>query len=292
MKLPSFISRLILDKEGEFRYETIVVAFWLGSILLAMVFAILFAVVFFMSDSVLMKKLIIFQCILLGFLAGTFAAWYFFSKKTELTINLGLTNWKWLKMLKGFLISSLAVLFLFSMGWGLGWVDIVPQWNLVPISLMVQGTGFLVFMTLIPTITEELMFRGFPLQVNLTRNDRLYRIVLLSAIFSLLHFSVTGVTPLSYLSFFLLGVWFSLGNLAEGTVWYSTGLHFGWNYMQTAIFGLSAAEMGIPGQSVFSVSFPTENNPFPIGNSHGLENGLVTIGLIGLFILTEKFRTS
>ncbi|MCA0446858.1 MAG: CPBP family intramembrane metalloprotease [Bacteroidetes bacterium] len=292
MKIPSFISRLILDKEGDFRYETILVAFWLGSILLSMVFVLLFSVVFFLSDSVLMKKLIIFQSILLGFLSGTFAAWYFFSKKTELTINLGLTNWKWLKLLKGFIVSSLAVLLLFSIGWGLGWVDIVPQWNLVPFGLMVQGTGTLVFLTLIPTITEELMFRGFPLQVNLTRNDRLYRIVLLSAIFSLLHFSVSGVTPLSYLSFFLLGVWFSMGNLAEGTVWYSTGLHFGWNYMQTAIFGLSAKEMGIPGQSVFTVSFPVESNPFLIGNSHGLENGLVTIGLIGLFILTEKFRIS
>lgn len=292
MKIPSFISRLILDKEGDFRYETILVAFWLGSILLSMVFVLLFSVVFFLSDSVLMKKLIIFQSILLGFLSGTFAAWYFFSKKTELTINLGLTNWKWLKLVKGFIVSSLAVLLLFSIGWGLGWVDIVPQWNLVPFGLMVQGTGTLVFLTLIPTITEELMFRGFPLQVNLTRNDRLYRIVLLSAIFSLLHFSVSGVTPLSYLSFFLLGVWFSMGNLAEGTVWYSTGLHFGWNYMQTAIFGLSAKEMGIPGQSVFTVSFPVENNPFLIGNSHGLENGLVTIGLIGLFILTEKFRIS
>jgi len=292
MKIPSFISKLILDKEGDFRYETILVAFWLGSILLSMVFVLLFSVVFFLSDSVLMKKLIIFQSILLGFLSGTFAAWYFFSKKTEVTINLGLTNWKWLKLLKGFIVSSLAVLLLFSIGWGLGWVDIVPQWNLVPFNLMVQGTGTLVFLTLIPTITEELMFRGFPLQVNLTRNDRLYRIVLLSAIFSLLHFSVTGVTPLSYLSFFLLGVWFSMGNLAEGTVWYSTGLHFGWNYMQTAIFGLSAKEMGIPGQSVFTVSFPVENNPFLIGNSHGLENGLVTIGLIGLFILTEKFRIS
>lgn len=292
MKIPSFISKLILDKEGDFRYETILVAFWLGSILLSMVFVLLFSVVFFLSDSVLMKKLIIFQSILLGFLSGTFAAWYFFSKKTEVTINLGLTNWKWLKLLKGFIVSSLAVLLLFSIGWGLGWIDIVPQWNLVPFNLMVQGTGTLVFLTLIPTITEELMFRGFPLQVNLTRNDRLYRIVLLSAIFSILHFSVSGVTPLSYLSFFLLGVWFSMGNLAEGTVWYSTGLHFGWNYMQTAIFGLSAKEMGIPGQSVFTVSFPVESNPFLIGNSHGLENGLVTIGLIGLFILTEKFRIS
>lgn len=292
MKIPAFITKLILNKEGDFRYETILITFWIGSILLSMVFILLFSAVFFLSDSVLMKKLIIFQSILLGFLSGTFAAWYFFSKKPELSINLGLTNWKWIKLIKGFIISSLAVLFLFLVGWGFSWVTIIPQWNFVSIGWMVQGTGALVFLTLIPTITEELMFRGFPLQVNLTRNDRVYRIVLLSAIFSLLHFSVTGVSPLSYLSFFLLGVWFSLGNLAEGTVWYSTGLHFGWNYMQTAIFGMSAKELGIQGQSVFMVSFPVENNPFLIGNSHGLENGLVTASLIGLFILAEKFRVS
>ncbi|MBN8705159.1 MAG: CPBP family intramembrane metalloprotease [Bacteroidetes bacterium] len=245
-----------------------------------------------MSDSVIMKKLVIFQSILLGFLSGTFAAWYFFSKSTELNISLGLTDWKWLKFVKGFFISGLAVVLLFSIGWGLGWVEIIPQWNMMPLGLIIQGTGILIFLTLMPTLTEELMFRGFPLQINLTKKDRLYRIVLLSGIFSLLHFTVSGVTPLSFLSFFLLGIWFSLGNLAEGTVWYSSGLHFGWNYVQTAVFGLSAKEMGIPGQSFFSVSYPQESTYWVIGDSHGLENGVITIALIVLFILMEKYRNS
>ncbi len=292
MKFPAFLSRLIVDSTGKFRYETTVFTFWAGSIVLSLAFLILFSAIYFMTDSILLKKTIIFQSILLGFLTGTFGAWYLFAEKTELKINLGLTDWKWLRFLKGFAISGSLIILVYLLFSLLGWIQIsfFPATQSLP--AVAQGMGVLIILTLVPTVSEELMFRGFPLQVNSRQSDRLSRIVFLSVIFSLLHFNVAGVSAVSFLNFFLLGVWFSYGNLAEGTVWYSSGLHFGWNFIQTAVFGLSAREMGIPGQSLATLEFSGPDwVTWLTGTGNGVENGVVISLIIALLIRREYLRT-
>ncbi len=85
--------------------------------------------------------------------------------------------------------------------------------------------------------TEEFTFRGYLLQ-TLTRGGGFWQALMFtSLLFAALHFSNHGEGWLGALNAALGGAVFALGIRRSGALWWSIGLHGGWDYAENFLFG-------------------------------------------------------
>lgn len=97
----------------------------------------------------------------------------------------------------------------------------------------------------IAALMEELMLRGYPLQVFIEGSRKWIAVILLSSVFSIVHLDNPDASIPSSLNIFLAGVLLSVCYLKTRSLWLPTGLHLGWNWMQASFWG-----MGVSGYHV------------------------------------------
>jgi hypothetical protein len=119
---------------------------------------------------------------------------------------------------------------------------------------------------------EELLFRGFAFQTLLRDVPAWVPILLLSALFGLVHTGNPDATFFSTINTILAGVWLSVAYLKTCRLWFPTALHFVWNWVMGAIFGLPVSGLKIiPSPILFSTS---EAPHWLTGGSYGPEGGV------------------
>jgi membrane protease YdiL (CAAX protease family) len=126
--------------------------------------------------------------------------------------------------------------------WAGGWMSM----SLNDLTLGLLGAiskAFLLFF--VAALMEELMLRGYPLQAFIEGSRVWIAVILLSSIFSVMHFNNPDSTIPSSLNIFLAGVLLSVCYLKTRSLWLPTGLHLGWNWMQASFWG-----MGVSGYHV------------------------------------------
>ncbi len=91
-------------------------------------------------------------------------------------------------------------------------------------------TAFLMAFLAIGASGEELLCRGFPLQVLLPRIGAIATIVSMGLLFGLLHMFNDSATPFSIANTAGFGVLFGYAYVRSRDLWLPIGLHFGWNF--------------------------------------------------------------
>lgn len=90
-------------------------------------------------------------------------------------------------------------------------------------------------------LMEELSFRGYPFQKLTQALGGFWAVVALSALFGAVHLGnpdAQGWLSWGFFNTIAVGVLFALARIRSGSLWFSCGLHFGWNLFQGAVFGL------------------------------------------------------
>ncbi len=90
-------------------------------------------------------------------------------------------------------------------------------------------------------LLEELSFRGYPFQKLTEAFGAFWAIIALSALFGAVHLwnpHAQGWLSWAFFNTLAVGVLFALGRIRTGSLWFSVGLHFGWNFFQGTVFGL------------------------------------------------------
>ena len=90
-------------------------------------------------------------------------------------------------------------------------------------------------------LLEELTFRGYPFQKLTEACGAFWAVVVLSALFGAVHLGnpdAGGWLSWGFFNTLAVGVLFALARIRSGSLWFSFGLHFGWNLFQGAVFGL------------------------------------------------------
>lgn len=188
-------------------------------------------------------------------------------------------------ILMAFFVMSLMVLFLWLMGWieftGFGWNRSSER------SFVMVFTGYVLTMAVVG-FYEELWSRGYQLK-NLTEgffNGKNRNIAVLMAIaassffFGILHLGNPNATIFGLAVIILAGIMLALPYVVTGQLGYSIGIHFAWNAVQGALYGLPVS--GIPfRQSV--LQFDVNGPVLWTGGHFGPEGGLV--GVIGVILL-------
>lgn len=162
----------------------------------------------------------------------------------------------------------------FGVGFGLNALCVLAAWLHGDISLTYVSFRPLSLIAVFAAVfvqssAEELLCRGFLYQ-RLRRGypSPLVAIIGNSLFFALMHLLNDGVTALSVLNIFTVGVLFSLMVWYMDSLWCAMAAHTAWNFTQNILFGLPNSGMTVP-FSVFRLE--TAKNSFAYNMNFGLE---------------------
>ena len=171
--------------------------------------------------------------------------------------------------------------------WAGGWVSL----SLNDITLSLFGAlckALLLFF--VAALMEELMIRGYIFQAFIEGSRVWIAVIVLSSIFSVMHFDNPDATIPSALNIFLAGVLLSVCYLKTRSLWLPTGAHLGWNWMQSSFWG-----MGVSGYHVKWSVFSAEAHgaDWISGGQFGAESSIfaTVVILIATYLIwkTNKF---
>lgn len=135
--------------------------------------------------------------------------------------------------------------------------------------------------------SEELMFRGFPLQTMARDWGPLPATLCLSALFGLAHVGNPDHTLLSVTNTVLAGFLLCAAYFRTRALWLPYGLHLGWNLAQNFL-GVAVSGLSIPGTALLAMA--AAGPTWLSGGSYGLEGSvLVTpILMLGSWLLWPR----
>lgn len=163
-----------------------------------------------------------------------------------------------------------------------GWFDF-GQISLHGAEVVKYGaTWALIF--LCTGLFEESFLRGYPQRVLTDGIGFWPAAILLSALFSLLHFTNGGENPFGLFMIFVDGMLMCFALWRTGSMWFGVGNHAAWDWAQTFFFGTPDSGLK-PLHSLFSPLF--HGTPLLSGGSAGPEGSvlvLVSEALIAIFV--------
>jgi membrane protease YdiL (CAAX protease family) len=132
---------------------------------------------------------------------------------------------------------------------------------------------------------EELIYRGYAFQTLLRGVPAAVPILLLSVLFAWGHWDNPNRSFFSTINTALAGVWLSLAYLRTRSLWFPIGLHFGWNWVMGAVFGVPVSGLLIPREPLLRASI---GGPlWWTGGDYGSEGGAAAtlVYIVACFLL-------
>jgi membrane protease YdiL (CAAX protease family) len=130
----------------------------------------------------------------------------------------------------------------------------------------------------VAALFEELVFRGYPFQTLMQGVTFLPAALLVSVLFALAHWNNPNATTLSLINICLAGLLFSFAYLVTRGLWLPFGIHLGWNFSQTVLFGFPTSGLHFERYELFTSV--TGEPAWVTGGSFGPEGGvLATVAL-------------
>ena len=203
----------------------------------------------------------------------------FFYKKT--TNSLGFSSTSKLKnYLLGLGFGLVLFLIVYSINWLFKGVSTIlnPSINWFMIVLL-----FIAFA--IQGMTEEVLMRGFMMNILSSKLGVIWGILINSIIFAGMHMGNANVTFLSILNIFILGVLFSLLFYWSDNLWLTGAAHSVWNFTMGPVLGIEVSGMALEDTIFKTVS--TSGQGIINGGSFGLEGGVIAtvVGVLVCLIL-------
>jgi membrane protease YdiL (CAAX protease family) len=115
------------------------------------------------------------------------------------------------------------------------------RWHLHLTAHMLLHAAAVAVLLFFGALLEELSFRGYPFQKLTEAFGAFWAVVFLSALFGAVHLGnpdAQGFLSFGFFNTLAVGLLFALARIRTGSLWFSVGLHFGWNLFQGAVFGL------------------------------------------------------
>ena len=123
----------------------------------------------------------------------------------------------------------------------------------------------------VSAVSEELVFRGYPLQILMKGLGPWGSMILISSLFGLIHARNPGATALSVLGTIVAGMALAVAYSKTRSIWLPYGIHLGWNV------GLSIV-LGYPMSGIQTLSILTTHvsgSQTILGGGYGPEAGLL-----------------
>lgn len=257
----------------------LIVAFFVVGQLLT-IFGILKPMGFRSADLATQWQPLTIQLLGFGFTALLILAWaWLFERRSPAT--LGLNGAALIRYGRGLLVGAGFLLASIGLAWALGgyriegagvWTAPAPV-LFIPIACLFAG-----FM--VQGATEELMLRGWLMQLVASRHGLVIAIVINSLVFAFLH--AGNIKPsmelaLALVNLVLFAVMISLYAIKEGSLWGVCAWHSAWNTLLGVGFGLDVSGGKIAVQSLIVDLAPAQGAPWWLtGGAFGPEASVAT----------------
>jgi membrane protease YdiL (CAAX protease family) len=124
---------------------------------------------------------------------------------------------------------------------------------------------------LVAALNEELVFRGFPLQVLIEGMGEWPAIIAMSALFGAMHIGNPNSSILGTVNTLVAGILLSLAYVRTRSLWFPYAIHIGWNLGLGFVFGFPLS--GIDIASLWTTG--TAGSETILGGDYGPEGGLL-----------------
>ena len=164
------------------------------------------------------------------------------------------------------------------------------QNNPVDLTILMQSLAYAFVILAAGAAAEEAIFRGYVFQTFTRSGLAWFAILLTSVFFGAAHLMNPEPGFISTLNTVLAGVWFGIAYLKTRDLWFVFGMHFMWNWMQGAIFGIEIS--GFTDFAPAPLLKEIDGGPtWLTGSAYGLEGGIAaTIALIVSTIAIYLYR--
>jgi hypothetical protein len=213
--------------------------------------------------------------------------------------TLGLNAKGPMRFLRGYLIGLAFLAAVVGVIWGTGGyvVEGAGAFGSAAVGAALLPIGVLLLGFIIQGSTEEILFRGWLMQLIASRHGLWIAVIANSALFALAH--AGNIEPSRELfvglaNIVLFGLFISLYAVREGSLWGVCGWHAAWNWLLGLGFGLE-----VSGQVIDTVPLITDLTAAPgaawwlTGAAFGPEASLVTTAVLlaGTVVLMVRGRT-
>ncbi len=194
-------------------------------------------------------------------------------------------------LLVGIAIPFLLFLVIYMVEHSIGWLkfDSFAWQTDSPSSVISQTTTYFIWFIFVAW-NEELIYRGYIMQSLASGLNLTFGILISSIYFGIEHLSNPNSNGMAVAGIFLAGLFFAYAYVRTGQLWLSMGLHLGWNFFESAVFGFPVSGYDRPGLLHITVSGPE----FWTGGAFGPEAGciILPITLLGVVLIHLYTRYS
>jgi hypothetical protein len=185
-------------------------------------------------------------------------------------------------LLFGLALAAAMLAILIGGCYALGYVNM--RWTATQVSPGILIATFVLL--LVAAANEELVFRGFPLQMLIDGLGKWPAIIGMSTLFAAMHWRNPNATLLSTVNTLVAGILLSLAYVRTRSLWLPYGIHVGWNLGLGFIFGFSVS--GWDFASLWITG--TAGSEIILGGGYGPEGGLLATFLFAsAALIVEKY---
>lgn len=183
----------------------------------------------------------------------------------------------------GILMFSIVVLLLSISG------HTVVNSNAVSPSGLLALSGVLIVIPgwMIQSATEEILSRGWFMNVLGARYNVALGLIVSSSFFGLMHFANPHVSILAIINIVLVGLFLGLYVIKTNDLWGVCGLHAAWNWTQGNVFGFEVSGQKVTSGSLMHLKLT--GSEWITGGTFGPEAGIVAALVLSIGIIIVYF---
>lgn len=207
--------------------------------------------------------------------------------------SIGFNKNNWLKKYSlGFLIGlammSIIVLILFPFGY-----ITVEKNPIQPVGISAISSVLVILLGwIIQGATEEIVTRGWLLNVLSTKYNIGVGLLISSTLFGLMHLTNPNVNYIAVINIILVGLFYGLYVIKTNDLWAVCGMHSAWNFAQGNIFGFKVSGLDVSVGSLIDLNLV--GSDFVTGGIFGPEAGItstfILLASIGILLFIDKKR--
>ena len=207
--------------------------------------------------------------------------------------SIGFNKNNWLKKYSlGFLIGlammSIIVLILFPFGY-----ITVEKNPIQPVGISATASVLIILLGwIIQGATEEIVTRGWLLNVLSTKYNIGVGLLISSTLFGLMHLTNPNVNYIAVINIILVGLFYGLYVIKTNDLWAVCGMHSAWNFAQGNIFGFKVSGLDVSVGSLIDLNLV--GSDFVTGGIFGPEAGItatfILLASIEILLFIDKKR--
>ena len=207
--------------------------------------------------------------------------------------SIGFNKNNWLKKYSlGFLIglAMMSIIVLILLPFGYITVDKNP---IQPVGVSaIASVLVILFGWIIQGATEEIVTRGWLLNILSTKYNIGVGLLISSTLFGLMHLTNPNVNYIAVINIILVGLFYGLYVIKTNDLWAVCGMHSAWNFAQGNLFGFEVSGLDVSVGSLIDLNLV--GSDFVTGGIFGPEAGItatfILLASIGILLFIDKKR--